>query len=626
LSALLREASREQLDTLIVQCLKGLESLPVEARGQANREMDLLLELRGTVDRYRRRAQELRALFETAGDLSSLREVEGVLQAIVRRARQLLATDVAYLMLVDEDRGDTYMRVTEGTTSAKFKKIRLPMGVGLGGMVAKSMAPHWTRNYVEDSDYLHAIDGIVLEEELVAILGVPLKVGHRLVGVLFAAERDARDYLQDEVSLLSSLADHATIAIENASLFQDARAALGELSSAKATIESHNQRLQRASELHERMMSIVIQGGSVQDLSDALVSLMGGGLVVVDERCRELARSGDDIVAPQLREGGAALALLRSAERDRRPVRSKPEGAQSQLVTPVVAGEEHFGALFYTGGEIDDLDARSLERAAAILALLLSTNRARDEADNRVRGELLAELFMAPIGEIDALRRRARLLGVELDQDLVVAVVLLGSAVLPGSLRAEVSALARAMRGLVATQTGHVVLLVPGADAEQVARRIAARLRKHDAQVTVGAAGPSTDLAAVPELKERAGACARLLSALGRNGEGASIESLGIYSLLLSGAGREQMSVFVETCLSPVRQHDKKRGSALLDTLRAYFDYDSQVAPAAKALFIHANTMYQRLDRLDRVLGPGWRTGDRALELRLALRLDTLTG
>ena len=75
-----------------------------------------------------------------------------------------------------------------------------------------------------------------------------------------------------------------------------------------------------------------------------------------------------------------------------------------------------------------------------------------------------------------------------------------------------------------------------------------------------------------------------------------------------------------------MRQHDKKRGSALLDTLRAYFDYDSQVAPAAKALFIHANTMYQRLDRLDRVLGPGWRTGDRALELRLALRLDTLTG
>lgn len=625
LTALLGEASREHLDALFVQCLKAMERLPVDDRGQANREMDLLLELRGAMERYRRRAQELRALFETAGDLSSLRDVEGVLQAIVRRARQLLAADVAYLMLVDEDRGDTYMRVTEGTTSAKFKSIRLPMGVGLGGMVAKSMAPHWTRNYVEDGGYLHVIDNIVSEEELVAILGVPLKVGHRLVGVLFAADRKVRDYGQEEVSLLSSLADHAAIAIENASLFQDTRAALNALSSAKATIESNNQRLQRASELHERMMSLVVEGGSVQDLADALVSVMGGVLIVVDERACEIARSGEGPSPLPLHEDEEAGKLLRAAERERRPVRSRSGHGPTELVTPVIAGEDHFGALVYAAREIDDFDARSLERAATILALQLSGNRARDEADNRVRGELLAELLMAPVRDPEAVQRRGRLLGIDLGQEQTVAVVLVDSPGLPAGLRVEATAFARSMNGLVSAHSDHVVLLVPTGDVDQLARRVADRLRKYNPHLTVGAAGPAAGLAAVPELKERAHACARLLASLGRDGEGASVETLGIYSLLLSDTGRERMTGFVDACLYPVRQYDDARGTTLLETMRVYFDHECQVASAAKELFIHSNTMYQRLDRLDRLLGPAWRTGDRALELRLALRLESIS-
>jgi len=57
--------------------------------------------LRRLLDRYKSRAYELSALFDTAGDLSSMRDLEMVLQAIARRARHLLGTDVAYLMLLD---------------------------------------------------------------------------------------------------------------------------------------------------------------------------------------------------------------------------------------------------------------------------------------------------------------------------------------------------------------------------------------------------------------------------------------------------------------------------------------------------------------------------------------------
>ena len=93
---------------------------------------------------HRRRETELSALFQTASDLAALTGVDEVLTAIVRRARTLLARDIAYLCLNDDARGDTYMRVTDGSVSAEFQAVRLPFGAGLGGLVAQQGVPIWS--------------------------------------------------------------------------------------------------------------------------------------------------------------------------------------------------------------------------------------------------------------------------------------------------------------------------------------------------------------------------------------------------------------------------------------------------------------------------------------------------
>jgi PAS domain-containing protein len=101
----------------------------------------LALEVREAFAARRRRESELSALFDTASDLAALRGVNSVLTAIVRRARQLLGTDVSYLTLNDDARGDTYMRVTDGSVSARFQALRLPMGAGLGGSSPRRPRP-----------------------------------------------------------------------------------------------------------------------------------------------------------------------------------------------------------------------------------------------------------------------------------------------------------------------------------------------------------------------------------------------------------------------------------------------------------------------------------------------------
>ena len=73
---------------------------------------------------------------------------------------------------------------------------------------------------------------VVADEGLVAILGVPLRLGPSVIGVLFAANRTERPFAREEVALLVSLGAHAAVAIDAARLLTETQAALAELSAA----------------------------------------------------------------------------------------------------------------------------------------------------------------------------------------------------------------------------------------------------------------------------------------------------------------------------------------------------------------------------------------------------------
>src|SRR5262249_39242328 len=148
------------------------------------------LRIRHTLVEHQRRAAELSALVDTASDLARLRDPEAILRSIVHRARMLLGADVSYLSMNDDSGGPTYMRVTEGSVSALFQQLSLGFAEGLGGLVAQSARPYATPDYFADSRFKHTkpIDTAVHEEGLVSIIGVPLTLGSRVIGVLYAAD------------------------------------------------------------------------------------------------------------------------------------------------------------------------------------------------------------------------------------------------------------------------------------------------------------------------------------------------------------------------------------------------------------------------------------------------------
>lgn len=580
------------------------DGAPPEVLAELDRAKVLALRLRTRLEAHRRRENELTALFQTAGDLAGLRDLDAVLHAIVRRARRLLGTDVAYLTLEDPARGDTYMRVTDGSVAATFQHLRLPMGAGLGGLVAQTASPYRSPSYLADPQFAHTgpIDGAVHDEGLVAILGVPLRLGPRVIGVLFAADRTERQFGQDEVALLGSLADHAAVAIDNARMLTETRAALAELDEANRIGRARAAATERAATAHDRLTALVLRGGDLDELAAAVTDVLSGTLAVLDA-------DGAPIAGTPLPPDPAADGLTARVAASRETGRSVRAG--QYWVAAVAAGPEHLGALVLRpDAPLSEADQRTLERAALVTALLLLFRRSAADAQARVGGDLLADILLAPNRDPAGLRDRARRLGTDLARRHLVLVVD----------RAGTTAPTRLPTGLATRYEGRDVLLVPGADPAAAARRVAAELR-HTA--TVAGAGPAVGPAAIADAYREAVRCLSAALSLGRTGTGVTMGDLGFLGVVL-GEHRD-LPGYLTATLGPLLEYDAARGTRLVETLEAYFAAGRSPSRARHALHVHANTVHQRLDRITQLLGPDWQSPDRALELQLALRLHRST-
>ncbi len=606
LEMLLAGATREDLDVVVAEAeVSGAGSEQLE---RLRAEHALALRIHEQMARQRSREAELSALNETARDLSEIRDLDAILTAIVRRARHLLRADMTYLSLNDEEEGASYMKVTDGALTAEFRRLRLPLGTGLLGLVAQSGAPYFTEDYQADHRFLHRdyIDTAVDGEQIRAILGVPLTVDGTVIGALLAVHRTVRPFPAQEVALLTSFAAHAAVALQNARLFEQARTAVAAADAANEELRAHNAATERAANAHDLLTGVLLRGGGVIEVADVLAQVLGGRLAVYAEDGRPLAGTTQPLPAVLEEWVGKALGSGRC-------VRAEP----GEWVAAAAAGEEHLGTLVLSTEEPMDLpERRTLERGALVTALVLLFGRSAAEAESRVRGELLADLVSGRALDPDRLRERARQQGADLGAELSVAVAEPVSAGSDQHVARSASALARELRGLGGIHEGLAVVVAPVEPA-----RLGELLRVRLAGATVGVASCSDGAGGISDSWRQAKQVLTALLQLGRSGEVADPAGLGLARLLLGGGGAAELAEFVEHSIGAVRAYDAERGSSLLDTLDAWFACGAGLRETAETLHIHPNTVVQRLDRVGQLLGEDWRSPQRLLDVQLALQM-----
>ncbi|HYJ70088.1 MAG TPA: GAF domain-containing protein [Nocardioidaceae bacterium] len=557
------------------------------------------LQVRDTLERQRTREAQLSALYATASDLTAILDLDQILLAIVRRARQLLGTDIAYLGLNDEADGAAYIRVTDGSVSDAFANLRLPIGTGLLGLVAQSGQPYATPDYHADERFEHReyIDEAVTDESIRAILGVPMVVGGRVIGALLAANRTPRPFPAEEVQLLGSFADHAAIALENARLFE-------ETLRANQRLRERSEAIEVAADVHDKLTEVLLRGGDSDDVAAVL---------------SEALRAPVDVLEPD----DASLAS-RGVHEARRTGRSVALGDEGRWIATASAGGDHLATLRVSGRDALDLaERRTLERGAMVTAMLRLVLRTVAEAEDRVRADLLDDLLSEPLAEPDRLRERARRHGVRVDDPVVIVVADVESEDRRRS-HGAAARMADQAGGLSGVRQGRLVLGLPGTDPIRSGREARDRLASRGAPVTVGVAGPVESVSEWGAAYREARQCQRTLHALGRSGEVADAAHLGFARLLLGATGPSELEEFVTVTIGPLLAYDEERRTELAATLDAWFDAAGSATAVGRALHVHPNTVAQRLDRITALLGEGWRDPARSLDLRLALRMSRL--
>lgn len=186
--------------------------------------------LKGEVSERRRVEEELRqhneylaALHETSLALMNRLDTGDLLEAIITRAAQMLGTEHAYVYLIDPARNALERRVGVGLFAQSIGYL-IEKGEGLAGRVWETGEPLTINDYSRWAG--RAPTPGVREHEIKSVLGVPLKSGQKIAGTLGVAcdVNSGRTFGARDVQLLEGFAQLASIALDNAQLFDEADA------------------------------------------------------------------------------------------------------------------------------------------------------------------------------------------------------------------------------------------------------------------------------------------------------------------------------------------------------------------------------------------------------------------
>ena len=153
--------------------------------------------------------ERLRALQSVTDAALSYLPLEQMLPELLSRVTELLSVDTAAILLLEEDGRTLVARAAKGLEEEVEREVRIPMGRGFAGRVAGERRPV----KILDLDRAEVVNPILREKGLKSLLGVPLLIEGRVLGVLHVGTLTPRRFGEDDVEVLQRAADRAALAI-----------------------------------------------------------------------------------------------------------------------------------------------------------------------------------------------------------------------------------------------------------------------------------------------------------------------------------------------------------------------------------------------------------------------------
>ena len=203
-----------------------------------------------------RRQRELEALNEVGRAITASLDLDRTLDLILAKARELLDVTFCAAMRLDEATGELVpARMVGLDPSDKEEDIRIKLGQGLAGLAALERTPVMSTDLLGDPRAVPTARA--RRYGLRSALAIPLAVPDRVFGVLIIFRAAPGGFTDAEVRLASAFADQAAIALVNASLYEQTRRDLAQLTALREAVEAVSSELQRGLLLQKLIVSAV---------------------------------------------------------------------------------------------------------------------------------------------------------------------------------------------------------------------------------------------------------------------------------------------------------------------------------------------------------------------------------
>ncbi len=365
----------------------------LDSRERQLHESHLLIDqLRAELEEKGGEAEALRRIGEATGSAIDLEEM---LKVIADVAVQVTGTDSCQVYIYDSTHDELVLRAADPTAQNMVGKIRLKLGEGITGWVARERK-HVAVIRKAYADHRFKYFSEIHEDEYESILSVPLVMKQQILGVINVRTRQPREYTKHQVRLLSGIASQVAGAIQQSERRKQLETTAVQLRTLSAVSEAITSNLY-LEELLQLFVAVIAQTLGYKICTVMLVNEENQELIIKatqsessDYRKKPNPKIGESIAGRAVAEGKVITVLDVKNERDYGfPDVAQKAGLCSMASVPLMVHNRVIGVLnCYT----DKPHIFSKEEIAILRAMGTQAALAIEHAKLMVRAAVIQEM------------------------------------------------------------------------------------------------------------------------------------------------------------------------------------------------------------------------------------------
>ena len=587
------------------------------------------------------RLEAIRVFQRVANKILKSQNLQEILLQITHEAKARLYADICGIMLLEDDA--LVMKRCTGNFAGETACLRMKAGQGVGGRVLQTRQPCSIEDYVRSEIISRDFMSLARAERVRSALAVPLMSQDQVIGVLEVWRRKPSTFTAQHTAELATLANLASLAIENAALLEARELAAQKLKEAHEELQRRYDVIRKSADLQESLISAMLNGGGLSEIAQRVHEHLRSPVLILDKHldvkaCHPNASAADGVLH------AIRVGVSQSTGSETR-YKALTSGTLRFAFQSITAGSEQLGWAVLIDPEIED---ESAQLAITELCVTVALHQTKERAAARALSDKLATLTWDLLEGPDHLRRlalqRARELNAEIPTEYCVVVChvdgidkpgksgLLTGGEIEGRRRSVAEApdrlSARHIVRLLGLRGNELALVVSTCDAVRVrdfAQSLLAEIMRRvpGSLVYIGLSRPCSDPLLMPVAWKDAH-IALDVARQSRNAAVVDFEDVGVAGLLMSIRNGADFHEFVKDTLGKLLKEKSPQREVLLQTLRAYFSCNCSQQAAAKELRMHHKTVAYRLDKIERMTGLKLAAHEQRVLLYLALRVNDL--